>query len=57
MNYHKTATAITNMIMAAACYPETQKRVQEELDMVIGKDRCKCHPGPSDGHECLATLD
>ncbi|KAF8549251.1 cytochrome P450 [Imleria badia] len=36
-----SAVAITNMIMAAACYPEAQKRVQEELDMVIGKDRSK----------------
>ncbi|KAF8549254.1 cytochrome P450 [Imleria badia] len=34
-----SAVAITNMIMAAACYPEAQKRVQEELDMVVGKDR------------------
>ncbi|KAK0471963.1 cytochrome P450 CYP1A5 [Armillaria novae-zelandiae] len=25
--------------MAATCYPETQKKVQEELDVVIGKDR------------------
>ncbi|KAF8553149.1 cytochrome P450 [Imleria badia] len=34
-----SAIAITNMIMAAACYPEAQKRVQEELDMIIGRDR------------------
>ncbi|KAK0478982.1 cytochrome P450 [Armillaria novae-zelandiae] len=26
-------------VTAATCYPETQKKVQEELDMVIGKDR------------------
>ena len=55
MDYRKTAAAITNMILAAACYPDAQKRVQEELDMVIGKDRRKCHP--SDSHECLTTLD
>ncbi|KAF8549342.1 cytochrome P450 [Imleria badia] len=34
-----SAVAITNMILAAACYPEAQRRVQKELDMVIGKDR------------------
>lgn len=36
---HKTAVGITNMILAAACHPEAQRRVQEELDMVVGKDR------------------
>lgn len=36
---HKTAVTMTNMILAAACYPEAQIRVQEELDMVVGKDR------------------
>ncbi|KAF8553151.1 cytochrome P450, partial [Imleria badia] len=34
-----SAVVTTNMIMAAACYPEAQKRVQDELDAVIGKDR------------------
>jgi len=34
-----TAVVITNMIMAAACHPEAQSRVQEELDEVVGKDR------------------
>ncbi|KAH7884150.1 cytochrome P450 [Phlebopus sp. FC_14] len=34
-----TAVGITTMIMAAACYPEAQARVQEELDMVVGRDR------------------
>lgn len=29
------------MILAAACYPEAQTRVQEELDMIIGRDRRK----------------
>ncbi|KAJ8076753.1 hypothetical protein AAF712_000376 [Marasmius tenuissimus] len=34
-----TASAISVAVMAAACYPEAQKKVQEELDQVIGKDR------------------
>lgn len=32
------------MILAAACYPEAQKRVQDELDTIVGKDRSKCRP-------------
>ena len=27
------------MIIAAACYPDAQARVQEELDDVVGRDR------------------
>jgi len=34
-----SAVAITNMILAAACHPDAQRRIQEELDMVVGKDR------------------
>jgi cytochrome P450 len=34
-----TASGITIMSMAAACHPEAQARVQEELDEVIGSDR------------------
>jgi cytochrome P450 len=34
-----TAASITMMIMAAACHPEAQARVQEELDLVVGSDR------------------
>ncbi|KAK0201132.1 cytochrome P450 [Desarmillaria ectypa] len=34
-----TASAISVAVMAATCYPETQKKVQEELDAVTGKDR------------------
>ena len=34
-----TASAISVALMAAACYPEAQRKVQEELDQVIGKDR------------------
>ncbi|KAK0471959.1 cytochrome P450 [Armillaria novae-zelandiae] len=33
------ASKIGRAVMAATCYPETQKKVQEELDTVIGKDR------------------
>ncbi|KAF9262694.1 cytochrome P450 [Marasmius fiardii PR-910] len=34
-----SASAISVGVMAAACYPKAQKKVQEELDQVIGKDR------------------
>ncbi|KAI9573125.1 cytochrome P450, partial [Boletus coccyginus] len=34
-----TANAIIVMTMAAACFPDAQSRVQEELDMVVGMDR------------------
>ncbi|KAI0055285.1 cytochrome P450 [Artomyces pyxidatus] len=34
-----TAAAISFVIMAAACHPEAQARVQEELDNVVGPDR------------------
>ena len=34
-----TASAISVAVMAAACYPEAQRWVQEELDQVLGKDR------------------
>ena len=55
---HKSAVAITNMIMAAACYPDAQRRVQEELDMVFGKDRCmpRRFDRPLDNFECLTTM-
>ncbi|KAF8555883.1 cytochrome P450 [Imleria badia] len=34
-----TTSGITLMIMAAACHPDAQARVQEELDEVVGRDR------------------
>ncbi|KIJ11532.1 hypothetical protein PAXINDRAFT_84362 [Paxillus involutus ATCC 200175] len=34
-----TAVGITTLMLAAACHPEAQARVQEEIDTVIGKDR------------------
>ncbi|KIJ14884.1 hypothetical protein PAXINDRAFT_134552 [Paxillus involutus ATCC 200175] len=34
-----TGIGISTMIMAAACHPEAQARVQEELDMVVGMGR------------------
>ncbi|KAK0222504.1 cytochrome P450 [Armillaria nabsnona] len=34
-----TASAISIAVMAAACHPDAQRKVQEELDSVIGKDR------------------
>jgi cytochrome P450 len=34
-----TASSISVSIMAAACYPEAQRRVQEELDRIVGLDR------------------
>ena len=46
------------MIVAVPCNPKVQRRVQEELDMVIGKDRSKSQrfDRPLDSHECLITL-
>ncbi|KDQ65052.1 hypothetical protein JAAARDRAFT_146391, partial [Jaapia argillacea MUCL 33604] len=34
-----SAAAISIVIMAAACFPRTQLKVQEELDTVVGRDR------------------
>ncbi|KIM51186.1 hypothetical protein SCLCIDRAFT_1169199 [Scleroderma citrinum Foug A] len=34
-----TAVAIMVLVMAAACFPEAQAVVQEELDNVVGRDR------------------
>jgi cytochrome P450 len=34
-----TAAAISIAVMAAACYPEVQRWVQEELDQALGKGR------------------
>jgi hypothetical protein len=35
----QTAVGITTLILTAACHPEAQARVQEEIDAVVGKDR------------------
>lgn len=34
-----TAVAIMVVVMAAACFPKAQEKVQEELDNVVGRDR------------------
>jgi cytochrome P450 len=34
-----TYVAIMVVVMAAACYPEAQEKLQEELDVVVGRDR------------------
>ncbi|KAH7904937.1 cytochrome P450 [Hygrophoropsis aurantiaca] len=34
-----TANVITTLIMVAACHPEAQARVQQEIDMVVGRDK------------------
>ncbi|KAG6828377.1 hypothetical protein H0H92_008173 [Tricholoma furcatifolium] len=40
-----TASAISVAVLAAACYPEAAKKVQEEIDAVVGRGRPPC---PSD---------
>ncbi|KDR69933.1 hypothetical protein GALMADRAFT_255243 [Galerina marginata CBS 339.88] len=34
-----TASAISITVLAAACYPEAQAKVQEELDAIVGRER------------------
>ncbi|KAF8839514.1 cytochrome P450 [Paxillus ammoniavirescens] len=34
-----TAVGLMALVLAAACHPEAQARVQEEMDTVVGKDR------------------
>ncbi|TFK23725.1 cytochrome P450 [Coprinopsis marcescibilis] len=48
-----TASAISIGILAAACYPEAQRRVHEELDQVIGKGKA---PTFSDQHMLPQTM-
>lgn len=43
-----TASTMTVGIVAAACYPEAQKKVQKELDAVIGRDRAPTFADESD---------
>jgi cytochrome P450 len=33
------ASAISITVLAAACYPMAQAKVQEELDAVVGRER------------------
>lgn len=37
----QTASAISIVVMAAAAFPEAQRRVQEQLDLIVGKGRSK----------------
>ncbi|KAG1843662.1 cytochrome P450 [Suillus subluteus] len=34
-----TAVAIMYVVMASTCYPKAQEKVQEQLDIVVGRDR------------------
>ena len=34
-SFQQTASAISTVVMAAAVFPEAQRKVQEELDLVI----------------------
>ena len=34
-----TASAISIAVLAAACYPKAQAKVQEELDAIVGRER------------------
>jgi len=36
----QTASTITIMMMVAALHPEAQAKVHEELDRVVGRERC-----------------
>ncbi|KNZ82117.1 O-methylsterigmatocystin oxidoreductase [Termitomyces sp. J132] len=40
-----TASAISVAVLAAACYPDAARRVQDEIDMVVGRER---PPTPAD---------
>jgi cytochrome P450 len=42
-----TASAISISIMAAASYPEAQRRVQAELDQVVGNERGEAPVNPA----------
>jgi cytochrome P450 len=42
-----TAAGISVGVLAAACYPEAQAKVQEELDAVVGSERRTYRTEPS----------
>jgi hypothetical protein len=35
----KTVSSMTSLFLALVLYPQVQKRAQEELDLVVGRDR------------------
>lgn len=37
----QSAAAISIVIMAAALFPDAEKWVQDQIDTVVGKDRCE----------------
>ncbi|KAG2090364.1 cytochrome P450 [Suillus discolor] len=55
--FTRLAVAIMVVVTAAACYPKAQEKVQEELDTVIGRDRCRSTSPTLDDYafmlECL----
>ncbi|KAJ2917541.1 hypothetical protein MD484_g2847, partial [Candolleomyces efflorescens] len=51
-----TASAISISIMAAASYPETQRRVQAELDQVIGNERAPTFADQNDLPQTMAFV-
>ena len=46
----QSVSSVTFIVLVAALNPEAQAKVQEELDAVVGRDRCKS------GHESKPEL-
>ena len=44
LGLEQSAAAISTVIMAAASFPEAQRKVQEQLDAIIGRDRGEFKP-------------
>ena len=40
----QSVSSVTFIVLVAALNPEAQAKVQEELDAVVGRDRCKSGP-------------